>query len=443
MPGEPYEAAAVLEEMRDERGFLIWCLLRAVDLVVSTDATQRGDLFSPGAEQNLQSWVGEAADLEESLRQALTLLTRLLGSDPPDLQAVSAACANIAEWASNAGFGRTAFSAAVRAAAASPHQPEYCHVAGIMARRVADYTRAEAWLKRTSAVAQRVGDLAHHGLALMGLATLHIARFEHEAAVSKLKQVLTLARRHALWHLRPQAYHDLFCLSCMDGTPRKAARYALAAARGYGRFHAGVSRLAHDLALFLLLQDRGPTALRVLRSLNCMPLRSAERLIVLSTIGRAAGAAGDERSYFEVWSEFWKRLDGVVEYDRTAEALITLAWGAATLRDATRLDVAAREALRIAAPRGEEHEVLQAEQMLACLSKGDFPKPESRVTGSTGDLRAAITAAELLLRDMLRWPHVITPHTVSNRVADRIATGAAGELRGFRKLARLTRPPAR
>jgi hypothetical protein len=411
MPGEPYEAAAVLEEMRDERGFLIWCLLRAVDLVVSTDATQRGDLFSPGTEQNLQSWIQETAELEQGLRQEMDVLTRLLGSDPPGVQAVSAACAAIAEWASNAGFGRTAFSAALRAAAASPREPAYAYQTGIMARRIAEYVRADAWLKRTIALSRHRGDARHHALALLGLANLHIFRYEFEAATTKLQQTLGIARRFSLWDLRPRVYHDLFVISVSEGTPRQATTYALAAARGYGRFHQRARSLAHDVAYFLLSLNRAPAALRILRALPLTGVRSAEQILILGNLGWAAGAAGESRLFSEVWDGFWTRLDRVVEYDRTSGALINLAWGAASLRDATRLEVAAREALRIAAPRGEMLEMLQAEQMLASLADGVFPEWKGGVTSAPEDHRGAVAAAELLVRHMLRWPHVWAPNS--------------------------------
>lgn len=437
MPGEPFEGAAVLEELHGEPALLLWCALRDVDLVVVAQHTGPQELFACGADEVRRRWIQSAGGVADSLRRPLQVLAGLLGRSPPTPREVSAACAEISHWASDAGFGRTAFAAALRAAASSPREPAYSWLAGIMARRIADYPRAEAWLRRSSTMAQRIGDYGHHGMALMSLANLHMLRFEAEAAISRLHQVLTLARRHALWELRPKAYHELFCIACTEAPPRHAAAYALAAARGYGRNHAGTRALVHDLALFLIVQNRAPVALRILLSLNHAQRRGAERLLVLGSIARAAGAAGEARLYFEIWSEFWQRLDGVLEYDRTAEALISIAWGAASLKDATRLEVAAREALRIARPRGEMHEVLQAEQMLASLSKGEFPEPVSRVTGSLEDLQDAVTAAEVLLRDLLRGFHVDACNTAADFVADAIEE--PGEVRGFRRLARLIR----
>jgi hypothetical protein len=413
MPGEPFEAAAVLEEMYGDAAFLLWCVMRGVDLMVGADQADRGELFVAGAMSNLRRWIDDAGDVDETLREHMLMLANLLGDAAPEMVRVSEACAVIAEWASNAGFGRSAYIAALRGAAASPREPAYAYQAGIMARRIAEYVRAEAWLKRTIALSRHRGDARHHALALLGLANLHIFRYEFEAATTKLQQTLGIARRFALWDLHPRVYHDLFGIAITDGTPRQAAAYALAAARGYGRFHPRAGGLAHDVAHFLLCLNRAPVALRILRALPLTCVRSAEQLLVLGNLGWAAGAAGEMHLFSEVWDGFWTRLDRVVEYDRTSGALINLAWGAASLRDATRVEVAAREALRIAAPRGEMLEVLQAEQMLASLADGVFPEWKNRVTSSPEDHRDAVAAAELLVRHMLRWPQVWAPNSPS------------------------------
>lgn len=423
MPGEPFEAAAVLDEMHGEPAFLLWCLLRDVDLAVTGDRTKETEMFAPGAERELHEWLRGATGIDDALREQMNLLARLAGDAAPALSEVSVACAAIAEWASGAGFGRTAYAAALRAAAASSRDPAYSYLAGIMARRIADYVRAEAWLKRTIALARHLEDGRHHALALLGLANLHIHRYELQPAIRGLQQTLGIARRFSLWDLRPSVYHDLFCIASMEGYTRKAAGYALAAARGYGRFHPRGLLLAHDVAHFLLRLDRAPMAFRVLQSLPLTRIRSAEQLLLLGSTGWAAGAAGESRVYREVWDVFWKRLDGVVEYDRAASALISLAWGAACLKDKTRLEVAAREALRIAKPRQEMLEAQQAEQLLNSLSEGVFPQLVSGESGTPDELRDAITAAELLLRDMLRWPNV----TASETPSDRIPAARAGK----------------
>jgi hypothetical protein len=445
MPGEPFEAASILDEVHGEMGLLLWSAVRDVDLWISAALGERESLFAVGAEAARKINITSALEADHQARQPLEVLAEILGSASLTATnaAVSGACATLADWASEAGFPRTAFVTAIRAASASPRVPTFCLAAGVMARRLADYVRSEAWLRRGVGLARRVGDNHSHALALMHIANLYLLRFEVGPAVLMLQQALGVARRFSLWETRPKVYHELFLIHATEGDPRQAARYALAAARGYGRFHPRLPALAHDLALFLVLQNRAPTALRVLQSLDLGRLRAAERLLVLGSTARAAGATGRLRLYCDIWSDVWMYLDSVQSYDRASEALVNVAWGAVALRDATRLEVAAREALRIALPRDEKQEVMAATQMLECVTSGTFPEPISRTLGSKADLQHAVAAAELLLRDLLRCPHVITPDMVSDRVGDRIATGAAGELRGFRKLARLTRATAR
>jgi hypothetical protein len=64
--------------------------------------------------------------------------------------------------------------------------------------------------------------------------------------------------------------------------------------------------------------------------------------------------------------------------------------------------VAAREALRIAVPCNEGQEIEAAELMLAGLAEGRFPELPGIATRSDTDLRDALAAAELLLRELLR-----------------------------------------
>jgi hypothetical protein len=399
---EPFECAAVLDEMPGEQALLVWQILRDVDLWLGCEERGSSRIFQPEAAVRRETLI-EAFARDDLVRQPLATLAALLRDRPRETAEASAACAALARWASDQGYPRTAFAAALRAASASPRDAGYCHLAGVTARRTADYLRAEAWLRRTLSLARRAGDRRHYGLALMSLANLHMVRFEGDAAIRRLRQALAAARRFALWDLRPQAYHDLFVITTTHGRPADAAKYALAATRGYGRFHERLPALAHDLAWFLLLQGRAARGLAILQAIDPRPLRSWERLLFLSTVGRAAGAAGDAHVFWQTWSEFWRRLDAVPTYDCAAEALINLAWGAAHLGDTTRLEVAAREALRIALPRDERQEIEAAEAMLASLEQGRVPDPPAR-RGSDEEIADALAAAEMLLDQLLQAP---------------------------------------
>lgn len=416
---EAFEGAAILEEIPDELAPLLWQMLRDVDLWLETDGRRGRRLFAPGAAENRVRMIDAIALGDDGVRQPLGVLARCLGGADGSTAEVSVACAALARWASERGFARTAFAAALRAAAASPREPAHSYLSGVMARRSADYVRAEAWLKRTRALSLRMGDGRHYGLALMSLANLHMQRFEIDLAIRRLRQVLGAARRFAVWDLRGLAYHDLFLISATHGSPAQAARYALHAVRGYGRFHPRLPALAHDLAWFLILQGRPERALSILQALDARSMRAPERLLFLSTVARAAGAAGEAQVFWAAWGAFWQWLDSVPSYDRAAEALVNLGWGAAGLRDTTRMEVAAREALRIAVPRDEGQEIQAAETMLAGLAAGRVPEPPGVTSQSDTDLEDALAAAELLLRQLLR--------TTAFRRADGPGGGAGQE----------------
>jgi hypothetical protein len=401
---EAFDGAAVLDEMHGEQALLVWQILRDVDLWLAADRPAGRRLFSPGAGAGRVRQIERGFRHDNAAHQPLQALATLLRGTHRDAGQVSAACAALARWASEAGLARTAFAAALRAAASSPRDPGYCHLAGVMARRSADYLRAEAWLRRSLALARRVLDGRHYGLSLMSLANLHMMRYQGEMAERRLRQALKAARRFAIWDLRALAFHDLFMLTSTHGHPAQAARYALAAARGYGRFHPRLPALAHDVAWFLLRYGHPARALRILQALDDRSLRAQERLLVLSSIGRAAGAAGDAHVFWRVWTDLWQWLDTIPSYDRAAEALVNLGWGAAHLGDATRVEVAAREALRIAGPRDERQEIEAAERMLASLAKGRVPEPPVRVACSDAELADAVSAAEMLIEQLLEAP---------------------------------------
>lgn len=401
---EPFEGAAILDEMPGEQALLVWQILRDVDIWLATDKPAGRLLFGAEANSTRIRLISASFPGDAPVRQSLLALAELLRGTHRHAAQVSVHCAALARWASEAGLPRTAFASAFRAAAASPRDPGYCYLAGVMARRNADYLRAEAWLKRSRAISRRVQDGRHYGLSLMSLANLHLMRYEPAQALRRLRQARKAARRFALWDLCALANHDLFMVTSTHGQPAQAARYALAAVQGYGRFHPRLPALAHDVAWFLLLQDRPARALSILQALDDRSLRPQERMVFLSTVARAAGAAGDVHVFWRAWNELWQWLDAVPTYDRAAEALVNVGWGAARLGDTTRVEVAAREALRIAVPREEGQEVEAAEHMLACIARGSMPEPPARVRCSDAEVEDALVVAEMLIERLLRAP---------------------------------------
>lgn len=404
---EPFPAASVLKELDSDTGLVIWLSLRAVDLWIGTDAGRRSRLFAAEAERVRGARIEALGPLECPLGDALRVLAGILSAPAVDPAQVATACAALARWADAGGWAHTAFEAASRAALASPRASEYAMLAGTMARRIADYARAAAWMARAVRLARRAGDGAGHANALLAKAHIHLARGERHPSESALHAALRSARRHGVWEVKPRAYHELFCIQSTDGDVRTAAAFALAAAEGYGLHHELLSALAHDVALFLATRGRGRQVLPLMEVLAPRTRETRLRLVAYSSLGRVAGGAGDRARFAEAWTTVWRMLDERVSEARAAEALINLAFGAAELRDWARVELAAREALRIAAPRQEWQEIAAAEKLLAALAEARVPDPPPMASGTDEDLKDALAAAEHLLRQLQQTPAVM------------------------------------
>lgn len=399
---EPFPAAAVLEEHDNDLGVLIWSSLRAADLWIEAGTAE--GLFSPRAERARVARIDALGAMEAPLSEALAVMAGILASPAVHARQLASACAQLAQWADDGGWVRTAFEAAARAAVIDPRDPRHALLAGTMARRAADHCRAHGWLVRAERLARRAGDGLSHANALLAAAQIHMVRGERGPAETTLRRAIRSARRHGAWEVKPRAYHDLFCIQCTDGDVRTAAAYALAAAEGYGLHHHLLLALAHDVALFLSMHGRAPHVLPLLEALVVRTASFPRRLIAFSSLGRVAGLAGDRVRFAAAWSGVWTRLDRRVSEDRAAEALINLAWGAAYLDDLQRLEIAASEALRIATPREEWNEVRAAEEFLRAIDRGSVPDCPAAVWSSDDDLRDGLAAAELILQQLLRTP---------------------------------------
>lgn len=397
---EPFEGAAILDEMSGERALLVWQILRDVDVWLAQDRRESRILFSSGAGIARMRQIDALFPREPTVHDSLrTLATLLEGAGRG--AGVSAACVKLARWANDQELAHTAFAAALRAAAASPRNPGYSHLAGVLACRSADYLRAEAWLCRSLVLARRASNARRYGLSLMSLASLHRRRFEAGPAMRRLRQALRAARRFALRDVRALASHELFLITSTHGTSARAARHALSAARAYVGNHARLRALALDVARFLVLRERAQDALRVLRAIDERSLRPREGLRYLSTLARAAGAEGDEPTFRRAWSDIWHWLDAHAVDARGAEALVNVAWGAARLRDPGRLEAAAREARRIAILCEARRERAVAERMLEVLAGGRMPELPVRARCSDTEIADASAAAELLIGRLL------------------------------------------
>ncbi|MFL5384073.1 MAG: tetratricopeptide repeat protein [Longimicrobiaceae bacterium] len=364
---EPFEGYRVLDEMRSGAGVTLWEFLRDADLWSTTPPESRGRLFVPGLAKRRRERLGSLGAARE-LRQQLEAIGRALDGRARNPAAqLTQACHALSRWAGEQGLPRTALAFAHSAALATPDEPFPAYTVGLLARRSAEYRRAETWFRRTLALARRTGDWNHYGLACIGLGTLFRQRGDYPTARLWYVKALRVARRRALWDVRPMALHDLFCVAANGGHAEEAEEWARRAFRAYGRRHPRLVALAHDVARFWLEEGRYDEALQVFRALLPHINRLNDRRLISSNMARAAAGLGDRLTFAAMWSETWRLVDEYEDTECVAESLVALAQGAAALGDPDRGQLAAGHALKVAIQRHEAEQRLAAERVLESL----------------------------------------------------------------------------
>ena len=364
---EPFEGYRVLDEVRTAEGVTLWEFLRDVDLWSTTPPEGRTRLFAPGSARRRRERV---AGLTPDLRASLEAVVRALEGRvrTPAVQ-LSQACHALSRWAGEQGLPHTALAFAQSAALATPEEPAPAYVVGLLARRSAEYRRAETWFRRTLGLARRSGDWNYYGLACIGLGNLNRQRGDYPTARGWYIKALRVSRRRALWDVRAMALHDLFCVAANGCHADVAEGWARRAFRAYGRRHPRLVVLAHDVARFWLLTRRDEDALRVFRAVLPRITHIAERRVVASNMGQAAARLGDRLTFAAMWSETWRLVDEFEDAERVAESLVSLAEGALELGDPDRAHLAATHALKVANQRNEAEQRLAVERVMDSLRR--------------------------------------------------------------------------
>ncbi|HEU0051897.1 MAG TPA: tetratricopeptide repeat protein, partial [Longimicrobium sp.] len=319
---EPYEGHTVVEEVQNQLGVLLWQSLRDADLWSTASPSARPRLFGASAPRRRRDLLDE---LEETSPLALPLRTIMRVLDPDtylDGEQLTDACQTISRWAGQRGMPRTALAFAQSAALATPDRPGPAYVVGLLARRTAEYRRADTWFRRALALARRNGDWRYYGLACIGLGNLYQQRGEFPVARVWFVKALRVARRHGLWPVRSMALHDLFCAAADGGQMEEAEEFARRAFRSYGRRHPRLVRLAHDVANFWLMKGEHERALRVFRAVLPHIARPAEQRLVMANMARAAAGMRDRMTFASLWSDVWRMVDEVEDTEGVPEALL-------------------------------------------------------------------------------------------------------------------------
>lgn len=396
--GEPFDGFSVLEEWRHPQGLVLWEALRDSVLWAGTPAPRRPELFFRTAPER-RSRELRAVALAPDLVGPLQVLSGVLEPHGGVTEErLASALRTVAAWAEAHDFPRTAISFAQGAALVLPRDPAHAYTVGLYCRRSAEYSRAETWFRRARVLSWRTGDQQSYALSWMGLGNVYLQRGSYEEARSAYLRALRVARRRGFWHVRAAALHDLFTIAVDQHQVAEAERFAQQAARAYSVANPQFVSLAHDVATFWMNQGFYQRALVVFHAVSKLLTRTDERLVALSSLGRAAAGVGDIKLFTDAWVAVHLSLNRNPTTDRACVALLMLAYGAAALEDWTRAAFAARHVLELSRQRGESEVSARAQALLDSVPEERFA-PELIVPPDDPEvLEAADDLARLLVR---------------------------------------------
>jgi len=341
-PDETLEASQILEEFRGDLGLLLWNSLRDVTLWSAIDPDRREGLFTPEAAQKRLALL-QASTVEPALEVSLTTLAAVVGSPGnANGEIVSLVCLEVSRWALERGSFGTALAYAQAAALASPEDAGPAHTVGSLALRWGRSARAETWLRRCIGLARRGKDWQSYAQAYVELGTLYARRELPGAARRYFTQAMRAGRRHGLLPIRGAALHGLFLLAMEAGELDDAERYAKAAMRAYGRGHARLPGLLHDIAYLWIVRENFSRAIPMLQKLLVARVEPVDRALTLSILARAAAGTGERRLYEEAWSGAWSLINRPGAREDHARTLLELARASARLKDWIRMEQAIR-----------------------------------------------------------------------------------------------------
>jgi tetratricopeptide (TPR) repeat protein len=363
------EGADLLGELPGAPGVLLWGALRDFMLWVETPAGARAGLFGPGAGELRRRELAQFAPEQELWAPLLTLAQMADAPEHADAARLVYAVRTIARWAERTGAPATRLAFTQAAALALPQEAAMALETGRLARDLAHHAQSETWFRRAIKLA-RGRDWESYAWGFIGLGVLYMRAGNYPAAGVVVTRALRVARKRRLTPIEGSAHHHLFVFCVDAGRMEDAYVHARAALSRYGDGHPRLSALAHDLGCFWAEQGRFSRALSIFEAVLPWFKDPVIRLMALANYTRAAAGVGDRCRYASARAEAVGLLGVPVCGEVAAESLLLIAQGDTCLGEWTRAEEAARQALEIAARRGETRTHMVAEAQLQAALNG-------------------------------------------------------------------------
>jgi tetratricopeptide (TPR) repeat protein len=305
---------------------------------------------------------------DTGLRHLLESAAGVLRGAAVETAEIAAACRRLAEWADEGGKLATALEFMQAAALVHPADADLPLAVAKLARRSAEYARAETWYRQAISTARRTRNGSAFARAYLGLGITHRQRGAYPAARNALLRSLRAARRHSLRDVVAMAYHELAGVGIRTSKASEVRRYTRAALEAYGPGNPGLTALAHDVAVFWMKLGYFPAALRVFSAIPANYGGATEQLALRANRVRAAGAVGDRDLYEDSWAEADQLLLRSDTAQTAADALVSMTRGAQSIGDWPRAEETGRRARELARQRGEFEQLAEADALLEAIA---------------------------------------------------------------------------
>lgn len=367
IPGGEVAGAEVVRELPAELALTVWQTLRSVLLWAAEIPAHRGDLFERRA---MEQWERELLEgtFDADLRHPLAVIVgELANPEAASPEHLARACLCVTEWGLAHTAVRTALGFIEAAALCWPDHPRYAWMAGRMLRSHGYLREAEQWVKRSVRVAANTGDWETQTLALNSLGNVFYEAGRFREAQQSQMQALRSVRKHGQREREGEVMHDLFVATAYVGELDQAEEYARAALDLYLPQHDRLAALAYDVAFLWMKRGEYARALPVLMELSAHFHEPHERVLVLASTARAAGACGQDHAYDEFAAEASLLIASSETGRRVPYALYELGLGASSL---ARWETAEQFLMRAectARTRGEADVIVKAENALSAV----------------------------------------------------------------------------
>ncbi|MQA88903.1 MAG: hypothetical protein GEU90_01530 [Gemmatimonas sp.] len=331
--GETIDSAIVLTEFSGDLGLLLWKTVRSVRLWGELSEGERPQAFGDGALAQRRGWI-EGTLVPDEIRPAMQKAAAVL---QPRARAatVCTSCRELSDWANEQGLLGTAIEFLQAAAVVEPANAEVAREVARLAKRRAEYTRAETWYRQAISRARMSRSWYDFSRSYIGLGTVFMHRGNFPQARRALIRGLRAAKRFSIRGLAAAAYHELTVVAIRTDRLDESTRLACLALQTYRVGHPRLPALAHDYGVYLMKAGYAAGALRTFVASPPDFGTPLDRLARAAAIARAAGALGDPSTF----TSARETADELLRYPGTLQgatpALLSLARGAASLGDST------------------------------------------------------------------------------------------------------------